>query len=133
MYVCSIITNLQTMKTKQVQEFKPTDRFLSIYVYKFPLGNCGGITDTEKKIFIPCTQGPYTYEGIQKMNETHLIFTEEHHSGDYWALNPIMQPEKMVGPMDGGNLAHCSDSRCKRVYHIHDRFETQEGYDTLSR
>lgn len=30
---------------KQIKNFNPTDRFLSLSVYKFPLGNCGGVTD----------------------------------------------------------------------------------------
>lgn len=118
------------MKTQPILTFAPKSRFISILVYKFPLGNCGGITDTEKNIYIPSDNGNHTFEEIENKD---LIFIPEHRGRDYWALQPLMQPEGLIGPMAGGNLAYSSDSRCERVYHIHDRFETQELYDTLSR
>lgn len=115
---------------KQIQEFKPTDRFIGLYVYKFPLGNCGGITDTlgKQSIYIPCADGPVRYEKLNK----EFIFIPEQRGPDYWALNPLLQPEGMLGPMDGGNLAYSGDSRSRQVYHIHDRFETQAQYNALS-
>lgn len=118
------------MKTQEM--FKATDRFLSLNVYQFPLGNCGGITDllTKESIYIPCPTGNVLFEDIA--NED-LIFIEEQRSPEYWALKPVNQPKGVLGPMAGGNLAYSSDSRCKHVYHIHDRFETQEQYDALSR
>jgi hypothetical protein len=109
-------------------EFKPTDRFLPISVYRFPLGSCGGITDLLETIYIPCPTGSYTFEEV----EDHLIFYEEKRGEEYWALKPYQEPKGMIGPMAGGNLAYCSDSRCKRVYHIHDRFETEEQYNSNS-
>lgn len=114
-----------------VKQFQPNDRFISLNVYKFPLGNCGGITDTlgTESIWIPCSEGHRTFDEIENKN---LIFIPEQRSADYWALNPYVKPENMVGPMAGGNLAYSSDSRVKRVYHIHDRFETQKAYNTLS-
>ncbi len=117
---------------KPIQEFKPTDRFLSLNVYKFPLGNCGGITDKlgKESIWIPCEDGYMTFD---KIEDKDTIFIPEQRGTDYWALKPFIQPVGLVGPMAGGNLAYSSDSRCKRVYHIHDRFETQKTYDTLSR
>lgn len=113
---------------KETLEFKPNDRFLTLNVYKFPLGDCGGITDFigTKSIFIPCPDGYIDYQDIEDKN---LIFIPEHMSGEYWALKPLVCPEGLVGPMLGGNLAYSSDSRCRRVYHIHDRFETQSRYD----
>jgi hypothetical protein len=107
------------MKTA-IREFKETDCFLSIMIYKFPLGNCGGITDTVKDIFIPCADGNYKYSQIENKE---LIFIEEQRGAEYWALKPLIQPTGMNGPMSGGNIAYSSDSRCKHVYHIHDRFE----------
>lgn len=117
---------------KQIQKFKPKDRFLSLCVYQFPLGNCGGITDKMKKksIYIPCEDGHIDFEDIEDKN---TIFIPEQRSPEYWALQPLMQQEGLVGPMAGGNLAYSSDSRCRRVYHIHDRFETQSTYDMMSR
>lgn len=113
---------------KILQHFKPTDRFLSILIYKFPLGNCGGITDNAKEIFIPCETGPYTFDKIDQS----LVFIPEHRGGTYWAVQPMRQPIDMIGPMAGGNLAYSSDSRCKEVYHVHDRFETQQTYNSMS-
>ena len=118
---------------KQIINFNPKDRFISILVYKFPLGNCGGVTDSAKDIYIPSKSGNYTFEDIAFRNEINLIFVEEQRGEEYWALKPITQPEGMLGPMSGGNIGYSSDSRCKRIYHIHDRFETQEAYDILSR
>lgn len=115
-----------------IQNFKPTDRFLSLNVYKFPLGNCGGVTDTmgQQSIWVPCEDGFMTYDKIEDKN---TIFLPEKRSEEYWALKPLMQPSDLIGPMPGGNLAYSSDDRCERVYHIHDRFETAETYDACSR
>lgn len=119
------------MAIKQIQEFQPKDMFISLSIYKFPLGNCGGITDYEKDIYVPCKTGYIPFEKLA--DKLHLVFIEEQRGAEYWCVKPLMQPENMIGPMAGGNLAYCSDSRCKRVYHIHDRFETQQTYDALSR
>jgi hypothetical protein len=118
------------MKTQKI--YKAKDRFLPLKVYQFPLGNCGGITDslTKESIYIPCADGHVYYEDIENDD---LIFTEEQRGTDYWALSQVNQPKGMLGPMSGGNIAYSSDSRCKRMYHIHDRFETQEQYNILSR
>lgn len=110
-------------------QFDSTDRFLSINVYKFPLGNCGGISDLVQTIYIQSLEGNIHFDDIE--NED-LIFLEEQRSEEYWALKPNTQPDGMVGPMSGGNLAYSSDSRCKRIYHIHDRFESQKTYNAMS-
>jgi len=110
-------------------EFNSESRFLSINVYQFPLGDCGGITDMAKYLFIPCADGPIKFDDIEIED---LIFIEEKRGEEYWALKPNTEHEGMVGPMSGGNLAYSSDSRCKRIYHIHDRFESQKTYDAMS-
>ena len=121
------------MEYKLIKQFNPGDRFLSLYVYKFPLGNCGGITDElgRQPIYIPNPEGPFTYDKFKE--DEHRIFIPEQRGPNYWALIPLQQPIGLVGPMAGGNLAHTSDSRDSRVYNIHDRFESQETYDALSR
>ena len=113
---------------KQIKQFKHDDRFLPISVYKFPLGNCGGITDKVKTIYIPTEKGNYKFHEI----DPNLIFIPEQRGEHYFALKPLLQHEGMTGPMAGGNLAYSSDSRCEVVYHIHDRFETYEQYEQLS-
>lgn len=116
-------------QTRQIQQFNADDRFISVLVYKFPLGNCGGITDHEQYVYIPCKSGPNKFSEINP----DLIFIEEQRGPEYYALKPLIQPVGVIGPMAGGNIAYCSDSRVKHVYHIHDRFETQKQYDTLSK
>lgn len=114
---------------KTLRNFNENDTFLSLCVYQFPLGNCGGVTDNlgRESIYIPCETGPTRYKDIDRKD---LIFLEEQRSADYWALVPNIQTEKAIGPMSGGNIAYSSDSRCRKVYHIHDRFETQAQYDS---
>lgn len=110
---------------KQIKEFSANDTFISVLVYKFPLGNCGGITDTVRDIYIPSATGNHKFSELDKS----LIFLPEQRGTNYFALKPLMQPTDLVGPMAGGNLAYSSDSRCPVVYHIHDRYETQQQYD----
>lgn len=78
---------------------------------------------------IPCSDGFMTFDRIENLE---TIFIPEQRGADYWSLKPLMQPTNQVGPMAGGNLAYSSDSRCKVVYHIHDRFESQSTYDSMS-
>ena len=121
------------VNSKQVKNFSDNDRFLRLSIYKFPLGDCGGVTDKAKNIYVPCIEGPTTFADIKHRDEMHLVFIEEKRGEEYHALYPMIQPTDTVGPMAGGNLAYTSDSRCKRVYHVHDRFETQATYDAMSR
>lgn len=115
---------------KVLQNFKPEHRFLRLNVYQFPLGDCGGVTDGigKEDVFIPCETGPTKFEDIDRKD---LIFLENQRSAEYWALVPNIQPENVAGPMAGGNLAYTSDSRCKRIYHIHDRFESWAMYNSM--
>jgi hypothetical protein len=117
---------------KQTKHFQPKDRFINLNVYQFPLGNCGGITDNldTESIYIPCDTGNTNFEDI---DNPELIFIPEQKSSDYFALIPLFQPTGLVGPMNGGNLAYTSDSRSRKIYHIHDRWETQEQYKSFSR
>jgi len=114
---------------KATKQFKPTDRFLALNVYQFPLGNTGGITDmlTTESIYIPCQDGPTEFKDIIFPDR---IFIPEQRGENYFALIPVIQPEGLIGPMAGGNLATSSDSRCNHIYHIHDRFETQQHYNS---
>ena len=50
-------------------------------------------------------------------------------------VSPSATTLHKVGPMFGGNFVYTSDSRFPSDYPIpiHDRFETQEQYDQLSR
>ena len=56
-------------------------------------------------------------------------------------IEPVIKPKGMIGPIFGGNFAYTSngiwanmtgEKTCKPVP-IHDRFETEEQYNALSR
>ena len=53
----------------------------------------------------------------------------------YVHAEPVDKPEGKVGPMFGGNFIYTSDSRFPNDYPIpvHDRFETPEQAEILSR
>jgi len=54
---------------------------------------------------------------------------------EYLHVEPFNQPEGKAGPMAGGNFVYSSDSRFPHDYPlaVHDRFETWEQYDQLTR
>ena len=58
-------------------------------------------------------------------------------TGGYLRAYPVDEPTGLVGPMFGGNFITSSDSRMREVnaypIPVHDRYETQETYDLLSR
>lgn len=103
--------------------YYPVDfNLLSLYIYKFPLGDCtneGVSGRCSKDVYMPCESGPFRAFSVDQ----RLILIPEQRGPEYWALKDVFERPGMAGPMSGGNLAYSSDSRCKRVYHIHDRFE----------
>lgn len=125
---------MKNKKTTSITGFTSENYFLSILVYKFPLGKCGGVTDDDnvKSIYIPCATGPTKYSDIIRRDEEHLIFIPEYRGRDYWSLVPVIRPSGLLGPFSGGNIAYSSDDRCEHVYHIHDRFESEKVYNALS-
>lgn len=104
-------------------------KLLSLNVFRWDLGDCSanGVSSRTKEIYIPCEEGPTNSEDI----DPELIFIPEQRGPNYWALKPMTPgPSNAVGPMSGGNLAYSCDSRCKHVYHIHDRYESQACYNS---
>lgn len=95
-------------------------RYIMLNIYRSQLGDCtnSGISSRTDHIYIEHPEGY-----IEGDVDPQLIFYPEKRGEEYWAVKPINQPKNMNGPMDGGNLAYSHDSRCERVYHIHDRFE----------
>jgi hypothetical protein len=94
----------------------------------------GGASAKANTVYIPHP------EGYMRVKDVHpsLIFTPEQRGLNYWALKPAFPLDKddsrVIGPMDGGNLATTCDSRGGGlVYHIHDRFETAADYQAMSR
>lgn len=90
----------------------------------------GGVSAKHHTVYVICPEGHVDSDKV----DPSLIFKPEHRGGNYWALIPTVTKPGMCGPMDGGNLAETCDSRGKGIiYHIHDRFETWEQYEVLSR
>jgi hypothetical protein len=80
--------------------------------------NCSlnGISSKVNRLFIPSTRGNYKLEEVDRK----LVFIPEHRGGEYWALKHIDDNGRSTY---GGCLVYSSDSRCERVYHLHDRYE----------
>lgn len=114
---------------------------LRISVYRDGLGDCtnGGLSGQYKDICVVNADGPFEPD-----DQTPAFKLEENYGGSI-KLVPVDQPEGVCGPMFGGNYGATSDSRFgekieeitgSRFYGavaIHDRFETWEQYDQLSR
>lgn len=50
-----------------------------------------------------------------------------------WYLRPLVEPKGTVGCMFGGNYATVDYEDCNHPLPIHDRYETPEQYEILSR
>lgn len=76
----------------------------------------------------------------KKLDERNVLFLDKRPNNDIYPpicrpLDEVFNPNRKVGPMAGGNYLEYRDPEKKWetfVYSIHDRYETQEEYDTLS-
>ena len=114
---------------------------LPVYVYRSPLGDCtnGGLSASLQIMCLACPDGWLDVED----DDPRLLRLEardfhRRKSPPYLVaipVNPGLPTEKNVGPMFGGNFIWTSDSRFPGDYPIpiHDRWETAEQYDILSR
>lgn len=79
----------------------------------------------------------------KKLDENTVLFLDERPGNDIYppicrpldAVHNPNRPGKKIGPMAGGNYLEYRDPEKDWntfVYAIHDRYETQEEYDTLS-
>lgn len=119
-------------------ETKMKVKVLPVNVYRWTLGDCtnGGISGRFDSLYLICDQGWLEVE----LNDPRLIkiVTRNHvgREGTYTHVEPVNDPDKKeIGYMAGGNFVYSCDSRFPFDYPlpIHDRSETQEQYDTLSR
>lgn len=115
---------------------------LPVYVYRRPNGtDCtnGGISAKYDRLLVVCPDGFIDVdendppENLCKVVKRHLF------GRDIFHVEPVVPP-KGAGWMAGGNFAETSDSRfgklCGDMYgalSIHDRDESWEMYDMLSR
>ena len=119
---------------------------LPVNIYRDNSGDCtlGGVSSKTANMdrFILVDEkvgGPFNVEE----NEVYLIIVRRNLFGRvYMHLEPRindkdLKPKGTVGSMMGGNFAYTSDSRFREVSDyplpIHDRFESQELYEILSR
>jgi hypothetical protein len=108
-----------------------------VYVYRnAEFGGCtnNGLTDKVTKLILvgDGIDGPFEVkEGepyLELVRNAYRVHAEPRNFGDMSGL---------IGPMFGGNFVYSSDSRFTKVCYaplpVHDRYETQEQYDSLSR
>ena len=113
---------------------------LTVNVYRWSLGDCtaGGITGKVDSLVLvgPGIEGPFEVEDGEPYLE---LLTKNVGRDEYAYAVPRNVGDKsgLVGPMMGGNFVYSTDSRfrrvCKYPIPVHDRWETQETYDMMSR
>lgn len=104
-------------------------------------GDCtnGGITTRYYKFVVTGPEMPEIFAPSSDAPELRIDMYQ-----DYARLKVVHDPDKntdgLVGGMAGGNFVTTSDSRWRTSYNpngyplpVHDRYETQELYDILSR
>jgi hypothetical protein len=107
---------------------------LLVYVYRWNLEDCtnGGITSKVDKIILVGENIPKIFEVGEGKPYLEL---ETSHTGYIKAVPRNFKQNGEIGGMFGGNFVYSSDSRfpSKQPIPVHDRFETQEMYNFLSR
>lgn len=114
-------------------------RGLYVDVYRTSrLGDCtnGGISSKYDRLLLIGVDGPEEVD-MDNLPENAVKVSGIYLAGEYhYHVRPVKGPDPgCVGWMYGGNIAHCSDSRFPHNYplRIHDRQETTELYEQLSR
>jgi hypothetical protein len=114
---------------------------LHVYVYRNDLGDStnGGITSNVKSILL-CTSKEEAVEEMKKGVPALYLENRNLSHGMYKTAYPgTSKPNGHVGYMAGGNFVYTSDSRFSEYFGtsypipVHDRSETQEEYNILSR
>lgn len=114
---------------------------LPIYVYKDSrLGDCtnGGISSKYDTLLLVCEHGYIDIDENNLPEELVIMIKREIMGKTIYHVEPYVRPQ-YLGWMAGGNYAATSDSRFSEMTNfygavaIHDRQETPELYDLLSR
>lgn len=108
---------------------------IHVYVFRSDLGDCtmNGVSSKARSLDLHAEGNP---DGAE---DGLVVVTRMIAGREYVHAEPIRQPKGLVGPMAGGNFVYTSDSRYSEVtgvqypISVHDRFETQEQYDALTR
>lgn len=117
-------------------------RGLMVHVYRAADEYCTNRGVTSKfDVFVLTGEGiPEIFEPSERMPELRLerrrLFGDE----DHLRVIPVERPDGdrgAIGPMFGGNFVWSCDSRFREISEgplpVHDRFETVEMYDALTR
>lgn len=112
---------------------------ISVYTDK-GIGNCSnnGISERFDKLLIVHDSGFIDIDPENPPENLVKLVVRNIGGREYKHLEPVVRPDKgCVGWMFGGDYAGCSDSRFREISDyplpIHDRQESQEMYDMLSR
>lgn len=112
---------------------------LPVYVYKndsFKGCSNKGISEKFDTLLLIHEEGFIDVDENNPPENLVKIVTRNILGSEYKHIEPYKKAT-MIGYMDGGSYASTSDSRFSRISKyplaIHDRQETQEEYDTLSR
>jgi hypothetical protein len=111
---------------------------LPIYVYRNSLGDCtnNGLSSKFDSLLLIHEEGFIDIDENNPPENLVKVVTRNLYDGVYKHIEPYKKATK-VGYMHGGNYAETSDSRFSKISKyplaIHDRQETQEEYDALSR
>ncbi len=110
---------------------------LHVYVYKWNLQDCTnkGVTSHVNRLTVTNVDGP----SEPTVDAPEALLLSGPHGTKHVVPLTGHETDGMVGPMMGGNYAASHDSRWSEAVGfygavaIHDRWETQEQYDQLSR
>lgn len=112
---------------------------LPLYVYSnkgFKGCSNNGISEKYDRLLLIHEEGFIDIDENDLPENLVKVVTRNLFGREYKHIEPYKKADK-VGYMSGGSLAYSSDSRFRKVSEyplsIHDRQETQEQYDQLSR
>lgn len=94
-----------------------------------------GISSKHDHLIIVGEGIPERYEGNEDGSNVVKLVKRFIGGRDYFHAEPINKPKNTVGAMFGGNYLNATGSMIANLDYpisIHDRFETQEMYNTLS-
>ena len=109
---------------------------LLVFVYRgVSFGDCtaGGMSSrVDKFVLVGENEDCDVFEADENSPALKLVRREAGTKREYLHAEPLETPDGKLGPMMGGNFIYSSDSRFPSRYPIpiHDRFETQEQYDS---
>lgn len=115
-------------------------RALSCEIFRWSLGDCSnnGISSRHKEILLICDDGPIEVDEKNPPDNLCKVVLRDLGFTKHVCIEPYAEA-KGAGWMFGGTIIDTSDSRFRRAtgidypVHLHDRDESWELYDMLSR